>query len=204
MRRIELPGKASVILGDTVGFIRHLPHDLVEAFKSTLEEVAEADVLLHVVDAASPERLEQIQQVNNVLVEIDAQAIPQIMVFNKIDLTGEAPRFERDANGHISRVWVSARTGDGMDLLLQALADHFRRNRQRYKFCLPPQAGRLRAVLYERFNVMREAVPDSGGWILELALEPEQLAWLRQHSDFHETYLVPETESVLAPTGSYP
>ena len=202
MRRIELPGKISVILGDTVGFIRHLPHDLVEAFKSTLEEVAEADVLLHVVDAANPERLEQIQQVNSVLAEIDAQSIPQIMVFNKIDLTGEAPRFERDANGHISRLWVSARTGDGMDLLLQGLSDHFRRHRQRYRFFLPPQAGRLRAVLYERFDVICETVPDAGGWMLELALESAQLAWLRQQSDYHESYMVLETESVLAPTGS--
>ncbi len=202
MRRIELPGKASVILGDTVGFIRHLPHDLVEAFKSTLEEVAEADLLLHVVDAANPERLEQIQQVNNVLAEIEAQSIPQLMVFNKIDLTGEAPRFERDSNGHISRIWVSARTGEGMDLLLQALADHFRRHRQRYRFCLPPEAGRLRAILYERFDVIRETAPETGGWMLELALEPAQLAWLRQQSDFRESYQVPETESILAPTGS--
>lgn len=204
MRRIDLPGKASVILGDTVGFIRHLPHDLVEAFKSTLEEVAEADLLLHVVDAANTERLEQIQQVNNVLAEIEAQSIPQIMVFNKIDLTGEAPRFERDTHGHISRLWVSARTGEGMDLLLQALADHFRRHRQRHRFCLPPQAGRLRAALYERFDVISENVADTGGWMLELALEPAQLAWLRQQSDFHESYLVSDTESVLAPTGSCP
>ncbi|MDH5486751.1 MAG: GTPase HflX, partial [Gammaproteobacteria bacterium] len=141
MRRIELPGKASVILGDTVGFIRQLPHDLVEAFKSTLEEVSGADLLLHVVDAASPERLEQIQQVNNVLAEINALSIPQITVFNKIDLTGEAPRFERDANGHISRLWVSAQTGEGMDLLLLGLADHFRRQRQHYRLNLPPEAG---------------------------------------------------------------
>ncbi|MEW6330990.1 MAG: ribosome rescue GTPase HflX [Pseudomonadota bacterium] len=202
MRRIELPGKASVILGDTVGFIRHLPHDLVEAFKSTLEEVAGADLLLHVVDAANPERLEQIQQVNTVLAEIEAQAIPQLMVFNKIDLTGEAPRFERDSNGQISRIWASARTGEGMDLLLQALAEHFRRHRQHHWFRLPPEAGRLRATLYERFDVIRETVPESGGWMLELALEPAQLAWLRQQSDFRESYQMPEAESILAPTGS--
>ncbi|MBI5782392.1 MAG: hypothetical protein HZA69_01470, partial [Gammaproteobacteria bacterium] len=137
-----------------------------------------------------------------VLAEIHAQSIPQITIFNKIDLTGEAPRFERDANGHILRAWVSARTGEGMDLLLQALADHFRRHRQRYRFCLPPEAGRLRASLYERFDVIRETVPDSGGWVLELALEPAQFAWLRQQSDFHESYLVSEADSVLAPTGS--
>ena len=202
MRRIELPGKASVILGDTVGFIRHLPHDLVEAFKSTLEEVAEADLLLHVVDAANPERLEQMRQVNMVLAEIGAQSIPQLMVFNKIDLTGEAPRFERESDGHISRLWVSARTGDGMNLLLQALADHFRRHRKRHRLHLPPEAGRLRALLHERFDVMHELAPDTGGWILDLALEPAQFAWLRQQSDFRESYLVAEAETVLAPTGS--
>ena len=92
MRRVNLPGNLPVILADTVGFIRDLPHDLVEAFKSTLEEVAEAELLLHVVDAANVERLDQMQRVNEVLAEIEASAIPQIVVFNKIDLTGEAPR----------------------------------------------------------------------------------------------------------------
>jgi GTPase len=202
MRRIELPGKASVILGDTVGFIRQLPHDLVEAFKSTLEEVSGADLLMHVVDAASPERLEQIQQVNNVLAEINAVSIPQITVFNKIDLTGEAPRFERDANGHITRLWVSAQTGEGMDLLLLCLADHFRRQRQHYRLNLPPEAGRLRAALYDRFDVMRETSLESGGWVLDLALEPAQFAWLRTQGDFLESYLISDSESVLAPTGS--
>ena len=202
MRRIELPGKSSVILGDTVGFIRQLPHDLVEAFKSTLEEVSGADLLLHVVDAASPERLEQIQQVNAVLAEISALSIPQITVFNKIDLTGEAPRFERDAGGRISRAWVSARTGAGMDLLLQALADHFCRQRRHFRLNLPPEAGRLRASLYDRFDVMRETSMESGGWVLDLALEPAQFAWLQQQADFRASYLISEPESVLAPTGS--
>jgi len=202
MRRLDLPGKAAVILADTVGFIRHLPHDLVEAFKSTLEEVAGADLLLHVVDSANPERLDQMTRVNGVLEEISAQSIPQIVVFNKIDLTGEAPRFERDATGRISRVWVSARTGEGMDLLQQVLAEYFRRTRLRHHLQLPPEAGRLRAVVYERFDVVSEIVLESGGWLLELALEPAQLAWLRQCGDFHEEYLLPEPESILAPTGS--
>ena len=202
MRRLDLPGKSAIILADTVGFIRHLPHDLVEAFKSTLEEVAEADLLLHVVDSANPERLDQMQQVSKVLAEIDAFSIPQIAVFNKIDLTGEAPRFERDAHGHISRVWVSARTGEGMDLLRQALAEHFRQHRQRYCLQLPPEAGRLRALLHERFDVVSETALESGGWQVALSLEPAQYAWLRQSGDFREAYLLTESESVLAPTGS--
>lgn len=202
MRRVDLPGKAAVILADTVGFIRHLPHDLVEAFKSTLEEVAGADLLLHVVDSANPERLDQMQRVNEVLAEIGALSIPQLVVFNKIDLTGEAPRFERDANGRVSRAWVSARTGEGMDLLREVLAEHFRRHRQHYYLQLPPDAGRLRAVLYDRFDVVSETALESGGWRVELALEAAQFAWLRQQGDFRGEYLLTEPESILAPTGS--
>lgn len=202
MRRLDLPGKSAIILADTVGFIRHLPHDLVEAFKSTLEEVAGADLLMHVVDSASPERLDQMQQVSKVLAEIDALSIPQIAVFNKIDLTGEAPRFERDAFGRISRVWVSARTGAGMELLREVLAEHFRQHRQHYRLLLPPEAGRLRALLHERFDVVGETALESGGWQMALSLEPAQFAWLRQSGDFHESYLLAEAESVLAPTGS--
>jgi GTP-binding protein HflX len=202
MRRLDLPGKSAIILADTVGFIRHLPHDLVEAFKSTLEEVAGADLLLHVVDSANPERLDQMQQVSKVLAEIDALSIPQIAVFNKIDLTGEAPRFERDAHGHITRVWVSARTGEGMDMLRDVLAEHFRQHRQRCRLQLPPEAGRLRALLHERFDVVSELAEESGGWQLTLSLEPAQFAWLRQSDDFRESYLLAGSESVLAPTGS--
>ena len=202
MRRLELPGKSAVILADTVGFIRDLPHDLVEAFKSTLEEVAEADLLLHVVDSANVERFDQMQRVNEVLTEIEASTIPQIVVFNKIDLTADAARYERDANGRISRVWVSAHSGAGMDLLQQALAEQFRHQRQRYRLLLPPEAGRLRAMLYERFDVVAETNMETGGWRMDLALEPAQFAWLRQQPDFRESYLPSEDESVLAPTGS--
>jgi GTP-binding protein HflX len=201
MRRLDLPGKSAIILADTVGFIRHLPHDLVEAFKSTLEEVAEADLLLHVVDLASPEKREQMEQVNKVLAEIDATAIPQMVIFNKIDLTNDAPRIERDANGRVARVWVSAQTGAGLDLLREALAEHFRQHRARYRLQLPPEAGRLRALLHERFDVVSESVPESGGWQMELSLEPAQFAWLRQSADFRESYLLAEPESILAPAG---
>lgn len=202
MRRLEMPGKSAIILADTVGFIRHLPHDLVAAFKSTLEEVAEADLLLHVVDAANPERLEQMQRVHEVLTEIHADSIPQIVVFNKIDLTGEAPRYERDAHGRIARIWVSARTGEGLDLLREVLATHFRHHRQRYILHLPPEAGRLRATLYERFDIVGEVPMESGGWEIRVALEIPQLAWLRQHADFREEYLLSDAKPVLAPTGS--
>jgi len=204
MRRLELNGNAPIILTDTVGFVRHLPHDLVEAFKSTLEEVAEADLLLHVVDASSPERLDQMRQVNLVLAEIAASEIPQIVVFNKIDLSGEAPRAERDANGSVARVWLSARTGEGVDLLREALSEHYRRARRLLRLCLPPSAGRLRALLYERFDVRSEQPVETGGWRIDVELDSAKLEWLQRQPLFDQSYIVPEEPRVLAPTGSCP
>jgi GTP-binding protein HflX len=120
-RRAFTPSGAAVVLSDTVGFIRHLPHSLVAAFRATLEETAEADLLLHVVDASSPHRTAQIEQVKKVLGEIGAGDVPQVQVLNKIDLVGLAPAVERDEYGKISRVFSSARSGAGLDLVRLAL-----------------------------------------------------------------------------------
>jgi GTP-binding protein HflX len=122
-RRLYLAGAGQVVLSDTVGFIRDLPHSLVAAFHATLEETAAADLLLHVVDSASADRDAQIEAVNGVLDEIGAGQVPQIMVWNKIDVTGAEAAVERDAYDKIVRVRVSARTGAGLDLLRQALAE---------------------------------------------------------------------------------
>jgi len=202
MRRLALPGNAAVILADTVGFIRDLPHDLVEAFKSTLEEVAEAELLVHVVDAANPERREQMERVNGVLAEIGARDIAQIVVFNKIDVTGEAPRLERDADGRVARIWLSARTGAGVELLHDAVAARFRDRHRLVRLRLPPRAGRLRALLYERFDVRRETLPAEGGWEIELRLDPSQLAWLERQPGFDAGFLRDADTRVLARTGS--
>ena len=121
-RRIWIEGAGQVVLSDTVGFIRELPHQLVDAFKATLEETIRADVLLHVIDAASPARLAQIDAVNATLREIGADGIPQILVYNKADVAGLAPEVGRDACGSIDRVVLSARTGDGLPLLRDAIA----------------------------------------------------------------------------------
>ena len=202
MRRVSLAGNAEVILADTVGFIRHLPHHLVEAFKSTLEEVAEADLLLHVVDGSSPERREQIEQVKAVLEEIGAQHIPQITVFNKIDLTGEAPHVERDEKGTVTRVFLSAHSGAGVDLLLKMLSDHSRHGRVSQRLRLPPDAGRLRALIYEHLNVQRETITDQGEWLLDIELSPPDLAWLRSLPDLLPEWLLETEQPVLARTGS--
>ena len=122
-RKFFVADGGSVVLSDTVGFIKHLPHTLVAAFRATLEEAVAADLLLHVVDASSPSRDQQIEEVNKVLAEIGADHIPQLMVLNKIDVNGLAPGLERDEYGRIGRIWVSARTGEGFDLLREALAE---------------------------------------------------------------------------------
>jgi GTP-binding protein HflX len=122
-RRIYLGAAGNVVMSDTVGFIRELPHQLVAAFRATLEETIHADLLLHVVDAASPARMEQIEQVNMVLKEIGADHIPQILVWNKIDAAGLNPALERDEYAKIQRVFLSAQTGEGLDMLRQAIAE---------------------------------------------------------------------------------
>lgn len=202
MRRVELPGNVPVILADTVGFISALPHSLVEAFKSTLEEVAQADLLLHVIDSHDPDARDRVEQVDNVLAEIDAESVPRILVYNKIDLTGQAPRVERDGSGRVVKVWLSATTGAGVELLIDALAQHFRRRRRLLTLELPPIAGRLRAKIYDRLDVVHETKLDSGGWSIELALDPAQLAWLKQQDGFQSEYLIVNSAAVLAPTGS--
>lgn len=123
-RRVHTGNGAGVVLSDTVGFIRGLPHTLVAAFRATLEETTEADVLVHVVDASSADRAAQITAVNQVLAEIGAQEIPQVLIMNKIDRTRFPARVERDQCGRISRVWVSARTGEGIDGVRLALEEY--------------------------------------------------------------------------------
>lgn len=122
-RRIWIEDAGAVVISDTVGFIRDLPHNLIAAFRATLEETVHADVLLHVVDASSPQRDEQIFEVNKVLAEIGAADIPTILVYNKIDQAGLEPRTERNAHGTIARVFVSAIERAGLDALRGAIAE---------------------------------------------------------------------------------
>ncbi|MBS1169500.1 MAG: GTP-binding protein HflX [Burkholderiaceae bacterium] len=130
-RRVYLEDAGNVVISDTVGFVRELPHQLVAAFRATLEETIHADLLLHVVDAASPARMEQIEQVNHVLREIGAENIPQLLVWNKIDSVGLEPVLERDEYDKIVRVFVSARTGSGLGLLRQAMVEYAARHAER-------------------------------------------------------------------------
>ena len=123
-RRVYLGQEVgNVVISDTVGFVRELPHQLVAAFRATLEETIHADLLLHVVDASSPVRMEQIEQVNLVLKEIGADHIPQILVWNKIDAAGLEPSVERDEYDKLHRVFISAQKGIGLDLLREAIVE---------------------------------------------------------------------------------
>ena len=201
LRRLELPGAgaAAVILADTVGFIRHLPHSLVTAFQATLEETAQAGLLLHVVDARSEHRHANIQQVNAVLHEIGAQQVRQIEVFNKIDLLpDQQPHIERDAEGGIRRVWVSAVTGAGMDLLRAAVAEFFSSGTQALVLRLPLSAGRLRAAVYSLGNVQSERVIDDNELLIELEVNSANFAALRRSADFSESMIVTSDAKRLA------
>ncbi|MHB1239815.1 MAG: ribosome rescue GTPase HflX [Gammaproteobacteria bacterium] len=179
LRRLELPAGAPAVLADTVGFISHHPHNMVAAFRSTLEETRDATLLLHVIDAGHEERDSCVEQVNRVLEEIGAGELPQIEVYNKIDLGGAAPRLERDAEGRVRRVWLSAVTGAGLDLLRGAIAEHLHRRSFEGPLRLPSYAGRLRARLYALGAVRSERIGSDGAWLLEIRLPLRELAALR-------------------------
>ncbi len=162
LRRLELEEVGPVIMADTVGFIAHLPHKLVEAFKATLEETVSADLLLHVIDVAAGAREDNIYQVQAVLEEIGAQDIPQLQVFNKLDLLEQEPRIDYDEHGVPERVWLSAATGAGCDLLLRAISERVGADMVEEELHLKPQQGRLRAALYKMGAVAAEQYSDDG------------------------------------------
>lgn len=176
LRRLELDDIGPVILADTVGFIRHLPHKLVEAFRATLEESSQADLLLHVIDAADDERMANIEQVNLVLDEIGASELPLLEVYNKIDLLGEfEPHIQRDGNGIPVRVWVSASNGDGLDLLQQAITERLGEDIIQESVLLEHDEARLRAQFYEVAAVTAERIADDGRVELDLRVQRSDL-----------------------------
>lgn len=181
VRRITLPGNTPVVVADTVGFIRELPHELVAAFQSTLTEAREATLLLHVVDVSDPRRNEHIDEVNRVLAEIGAADLPQILVFNKIDRLETAPRIERDENGRVTHVWLSAIRSQGLDLLLESVAERLSRVARRATVRLPVSAGEIRARLYSANLVRAERIAEDGSFEIDTELsEFELLKWARE------------------------
>jgi GTP-binding protein HflX len=175
LRRLDLPNGEPVILADTVGFIRDLPHQLVAAFRSTLEEVAEADLLLHVVDAADDQREAQMREVESVLQGLGAGDVPVVKVYNKIDLLGRAPCVSRSDGSEPPEVWLSAADGQGLDLLRQLLGERLGSARVHGRVCLSAEQGRLRARFYALGRVLREQVNDHGESVLEIDLPRREL-----------------------------
>lgn len=180
LRRLDLPGAEPIVLADTVGFVSRLPHELVAAFRSTLRETCEASLLLHVIDVGHPDRDDIIAQVDAVLTEIGAAEVPCLRIFNKIDLTGEPPRLERDAEGQPRAVWLSAASGTGTDLLIAALAERLRGETMHGWLCLPPAAARLRARLFSLDAVVDERIGPAGEWLIEVRTSRGNMDLLRR------------------------
>ena len=171
LRRIDVADVGETVLADTVGFIRHLPHDLVAAFKATLQETRQATLLLHVIDAADVRLQENIDAVNVVLDEIDADDIPTLLVMNKIDMLEDfEPRIDRDEENKPIRVWLSAQTGIGVPLLFQALTERLSGEVAQHTLRLPPQEGRLRSRFYQLQAIEKEWMEDDGSVGMQVRL----------------------------------
>ncbi len=179
VRRIQLSGGMAIGLADTVGFIRHLPHELVTAFQSTLLEAKQADLLLHVIDVCSDQRDDLMQQVDTVLAEIGADKIPQIQVFNKIDLAeGMSPRLETDSSGKPARLWISAAQQQGMDLLDQALNVFFQDDFVEKNILITPQQAGIRAKLFAIGEIIDDQPDQIGGWQMSVRIHKKDLGVL--------------------------
>jgi GTP-binding protein HflX len=183
MRRLDIPEQGTVVFADTVGFISHLPHRLVDAFRATLEEAASASLLLHVIDASIEDRAINMSRVNQVLKEIGASELPALLVYNKIDLIDNtAARIERDDQGRPVAVWLSAHTGAGLDLLLQAVGERLPRKMVCKSVQLKSSQGALRAALYQHKAVIKESFSQAGDINLQIQLPESDFSRLLKDS----------------------
>lgn len=181
LRRLDIPGYGHVVLADTVGFIRELPHDLVDAFYATLEETREADLLLHVVDVHNEARNEHIAEVESVLKQIGAENVPQIMVLNKIDLLPDCqPHIEYNEKRQANTVWLSALKQQGLELLKQAIAERLREGFVTDTITIPPRLASLRATLYQRGVVQTETIDEQGNCLITVTLPSWEIVHLKE------------------------
>ncbi len=181
IRQVILPASGEAVIADTVGFIQNLPHDLVAAFKSTLEETRSANVLLHVVDASDEYYRDKIDQVEDIIADIDADKAPSILVMNKIDcLPDFKARMDTDKEGRIYRVWVCAQTGEGVDFLYQALAQQLSGMMMRAKIRLDVHCAYVRSEIHNIGYIHNEKVDDFGQWVLEINVTKHYLSKLLQ------------------------
>lgn len=193
LRKLNVDGQ-SIILADTVGFIRHLPHDLVASFRSTLQETEQAHLLLHIVDASDDARGDNIDAVDRVLKDIGAEDVPQIQIMNKIDRLQLEPRVQTDESGKVIRVWVSAKTGAGMDLLTEVLAEYFTQDQVKGDICLTPQQARIRALLYTMGAVQAEQVDAEGNTCLSIKVARKELMQMASRENIPPQLILPESD----------
>ena len=191
VRRLELPNGREVVIADTVGFIRDLPHELIAAFRSTLQEAREADLILHLIDASDSNRWQRVRQVNSVLKQLDADRVPQIRVYNKIDKLDRAPRVTNNRAGESRAAWISAATHEGIPMLLDAVGDRLRRKTLHGVMRLQSSQGRQRAQLFEIGAVLNEEVCEDGGWKLELKLAERDLQRFLKRENLADDLLEP-------------
>ena len=170
LRKFEINNELCIILADTVGFIRHLPHDLVAAFRATLLETREADLILHVVDCADDNKHEKMQAVNQVMNEIGANQVPQLLIYNKIDLVGYSPRIDHDELGIPNRVWLSAIDKAGFDGLIEVLQARYIEQKLHYQLTLGADEGQIRAYLHSEGAIENESFDNNGDIHLNLLL----------------------------------
>ena len=172
LRKLQLSPQKEVILADTVGFVRHLPHDLVAAFRATLVETREADLILHVVDCSDDARQEKIEAVNRVLHEVGAAEVPQLLIYNKIDIPEFDARIDLDEQEKAWRIWLSARTGAGFEELLEVLRKRFCEQAASYRLVLSASEGQIRAYLFEAGAIESENYENNGDIHLKLSITP--------------------------------
>jgi GTPase len=202
VRRLDLPEGQHVVLADTVGFVRDLPHELIAAFRSTLQEAREADLILHLIDASDPNRWQRVRQVNSVLKQLDADEVPQIRVYNKIDKLDRQPRMTRNREGEGRAVWISAITGEGLSLLKDAIAKRLQQKTVHRYIQLESSQGRQRAKLFELGAVLNEEVLDVGGWLLELKMREKDLRRFLKHENLADDQLAPVPITQSAPAAN--
>jgi GTPase len=181
LRRVELvPGQAAIV-ADTVGFIRHLPHDLVAAFRATLEETREADLLLHIIDAADPHMDEKVESVEQVLADIGAEQVPVLKVFNKVD---QCPNLTigvtRDQDDQVDEVRISAKNGEGIELFKSAIAERVAKKRVQCQLKLPADQGRIRGLLFHSEAIRNEHALDDGSMVVDIELAESDWQRLQQ------------------------
>ena len=180
LRKLPLSEQQTVILADTVGFIRHLPHDLVAAFRATLVETREADLILHVVDCADENRQQKIEAVNQVLHEVGAGDVPQLLIYNKIDIAGFDPRVDLDEQQQAWRIWLSAVSRLGFEELTEVLRGRFCDKTAIYNLQLHSNEGNIRAFLFESGAIDSENFDNNGDIDLKLRLTPALLKGLQR------------------------